>query len=271
MMGKQFARIVEECLHRLDRGEYLPDVLADYPEDAEHLKPLLLVAMASRSMALPVPSQMAQHMGRNQMMAEMDQVGSASASIGDPSHYRAKWWTARLVNALRARGLIRPAPSYRLAMIALLVIFGSGLFFLSASASPGDVLTAFAADIRQVLTIFNKHPSENPPDYFRLINMNGDGNPLFPGNQAAKLALLLDILEEKEKGESLLTIDEEELSTKEDNSSQEVAAVIEDDDQNTMDEDQDPMDDDQDLDDEKIKDKKPKKEKIIIPGDDDDD
>ena len=112
-------------------------------------------------------------------MAEMDQVGFASASIGDSFLYRAQRWIARLVNALRARGLIRPAPSYRLAMISLLVIFGSGWFFLSASASPGNVLTAFAADLRQVLAIFNKHPSENPPDYFGLINMNGDGNPLF--------------------------------------------------------------------------------------------
>jgi len=126
MMGKRFARIVEECLHRLDRGENLPDVLADYPAEAEHLKPLLLVAMASRSMALPVPSQIAQHLGRCQMQAEMDQMGSASDLTGDPFHYRAKRWTTRLVNTLRARGLIRPTPSYRLAMIALLVIFGSG-------------------------------------------------------------------------------------------------------------------------------------------------
>ena len=178
MLSKRFARIVEECLHRLDRGENLPDVLAGYPADAEQLTPLLLVAMASRSMVLPAPSQAAQRLGANQMLAEMDQVGTSIISTGTPLQLRIKNWATRLVNAKRALRLIQPASNYRLAMITMLVIFGSGYFFLSASASPGDFFSAFSSDFQRVLAIFNQSfdgfPIADPASLNQSIKINGN-------------------------------------------------------------------------------------------------
>jgi hypothetical protein len=196
MMGKRFARIVEECLHRLDRGENLPDVLADYPAESEHLKPLLLVAMAGRSMALPVPSQSAQRLGKNQMLSAMDLAGSSSTLKDNPFLQRARLWSTRQVNKLRAQYLIRRAPSYRLAIIGLLVVFGSGLFALSASASPDDLLTAFMADIQGVMDIFNRDPSERSQDFFNLFSFFSDNDPLYTANRGSKVAFQLDYPDE---------------------------------------------------------------------------
>ena len=99
MLGKRFARIVEECLHRLDRGENLPDVLADFPAEAEQLKPLLLVAMASRSMAFPVPSQTARRFGKSQMLLEMEQVASPGTGTDRTLGNTIRGWGTRLMNS----------------------------------------------------------------------------------------------------------------------------------------------------------------------------
>lgn len=201
MLGKRFARIVEECLHRLDRGEDLPDVLADYPAEAEQLKPLLLIAMASRSISLPVPSQTAHSLARDQMLAEMDQASTARIFPGSSLYVRLKGWAAGLIHARRAQLLIQPAPSYRLAMIVLVVVFGSGIFFLSASASPGDLLNAFASDFQQIMAILNWDSPGNTLDAYRLISFYGGDSPPFAPNQKAKVAFQLDELDEDENPE----------------------------------------------------------------------
>lgn len=41
-MAKEFNIILDECIDRLNRGERLESCLADYPEQAEELKPILL-------------------------------------------------------------------------------------------------------------------------------------------------------------------------------------------------------------------------------------
>ena len=201
MMGKRFARVVEECLHRLDRGENLPDILADFPAEAEQLKPLLLVAMASRSMTIPVPSQTAQRLGRNQMLAAMDQVGLPVAPKKVPFHRRVIQGPTRLMNTLRAQALVRQTPSYRLAMIALVVVFGSGLFAVSAFASPVDLLTAFTADIQGIGHIFNRQSSEDSQDFFDLFKIFSDNFSPFPAKQAAKVAFQLDFTDDTNNAE----------------------------------------------------------------------
>ncbi|MFL7813930.1 MAG: hypothetical protein AB8I40_09680, partial [Anaerolineales bacterium] len=62
MISRDFAAAIEECLQRLDRGENLPDVMANFPHMAEKLEPLLLIAMASRAFPVPVPGQTAQRL-----------------------------------------------------------------------------------------------------------------------------------------------------------------------------------------------------------------
>jgi ribonuclease E len=197
MMGRRFSRIVEECLHRLDRGEDLLDVLADYPGEAEQLKPLLLVAMASRSITMPIPSQTAHRLGRNQMLSAMDSVSSSPVSKQAPFYQRARDWSTRTVNNLRAQFLVRPAPSYRLAIIALIVVFGSGFFAFTASASPGDFLNVFSADFQGVMALFDRDSSEEPLDFFSLFSIFSENYGLFFKDQATNLRYQL-----KETGDS---------------------------------------------------------------------
>lgn len=199
MMGKRFARIVEECLHRLDRGENLPDVLLDFPAEAERLKPLLLVAMASRSMAVPIPDPAARIQGRAQMISEMDQAGAGGNLARSGFLAQLQSWVDKVVNASRSRGLLRPTttPSYRLALIALVVIFGSGWFVVSASASPGELFKALTEDIQQVLAFLNRDPSDTPPDYLKLISISEGGASPFTVNRAAKVVFLRDFLDDE--------------------------------------------------------------------------
>jgi hypothetical protein len=197
MLGNRFARIVEECLHRLDRGEYLPDILADFPAEAEQLKPLLLVAMASRSMILPRPDQSAQRLGKNQMFSEMDQSNPSTISSTPSALRKLERWVTGVLNARRAQLLIQPAPSYRLAIIALVVVFGSGLFFFSAFASPGNFISSIRSDFQQILAFMNIDPIEGSANGSRKIFIYGGDNSSLAPNPKAKGALLLDVQEDQ--------------------------------------------------------------------------
>lgn len=138
----RFSTILEECLQRLDRGEDLPELLGDYPALADELKPLLLVAMASRAFPVPVPCQTAQRLGRNQMLAEMNALEIKKAFRKRATIPASSRLIGGLVSFARRRGYNRLAYSYRLAMVSLVLVLSGGYFTISASASsqPGDLL-----------------------------------------------------------------------------------------------------------------------------------
>ncbi|MEJ2413403.1 MAG: hypothetical protein P8Y34_10495, partial [Anaerolineales bacterium] len=140
-MKNRFSAVVEESLQRLDRGENLPDVLADYPAQAGQLESLLLVAMASRAFPVPVPGQTAQRLGRNQMLAEMAELEGKGALRKKPAAPFASRWVSRLAGALRRMGYNKLAYSSRLAMVSLVLILSGSFLTLNASASsqPGDL------------------------------------------------------------------------------------------------------------------------------------
>ncbi|MEJ2448190.1 MAG: hypothetical protein P8Y37_09675 [Anaerolineales bacterium] len=140
-MKIRFSAVVEESLQRLDRGENLPDVLADYPAQAGQLESLLLVAMASRAFPVPVPGQTAQRLGRNQMLAEMAELEGKGALRKKPAAPFASRWVSRLAGALRRMGYNKLAYSSRLAMVSLVLILSGSFLTLNASASsqPGDL------------------------------------------------------------------------------------------------------------------------------------
>lgn len=163
MRGRHFSTILEECLQRLDRGESLPDLLAENPGLVEQLKPLLLVAMASRSFPVPVPSQTAQRLGRNQMLAEMNALEIKKAFRKKPTIPAASRVLGGLVRAARSRGLTQMAFSYRLAMVVLVLALSGGYFTINASASsqPGDLLYSLRLGLLragQALSIVHEEP-----------------------------------------------------------------------------------------------------------------
>jgi AcrR family transcriptional regulator len=134
MLGQRFTEIVEDCLQRLDQGEDLMDILADYPEYLERLKPLLLVAMASRALPVPIPNQTAKRMGKLNLLAEMAQVeeqAGFSKTLQIPATAR---FFGGLVSSIRSTGLTAPAPKFRLLLVALIFVFGAGFYTLNVSA-----------------------------------------------------------------------------------------------------------------------------------------
>ena len=174
MRERRFSTTLEDCLQRLDRGESLPDLLGDYPELADQLKPLLLVAMASRSFPVPVPNQTAQRLGRNQMLAEMNALEIKKAFRKKTTIPAASRWVGGFVKVVRARGFNRLAYSYRLAMVSLVLILSGGYFTIGASASsqPGDLLYNLKLGLQRVglSYIYEEPPGEAdqplliPPD-----------------------------------------------------------------------------------------------------------
>lgn len=197
MMGRDFTKIVDECLHRLDRGEDLPGVLADHPLYADRLKPLLLVAMASRAIEPPAPNQIAHQMGKNQMLAEMDQMGSPAYYKDQLGYSRLKTWLQTLLNTSRSRTLIGPLPGYRMAAAALVLALGLGLIGVSVSASnmPGGMLGSFASDLRQALAMFSLS-ADDPNGEYGLVSFFTGGDLYLGGDRAAKVAFLVDLAEE---------------------------------------------------------------------------
>jgi hypothetical protein len=136
----------------LDQGEDLPDLLADFPDQAQQLQPLLLVAMASRTFPLPIPSQTAQRLGRNHMLAEINQLERKESLRKTATIPAVSRVMGRLASAVRAGGFTRLAYSYRLASVLLVLILSGGFFTLNASASsqPGDFLYALKLRLEQV-------------------------------------------------------------------------------------------------------------------------
>jgi hypothetical protein len=165
MRERSFSVILDSCLQRLDQGENLPDLLADFPELADQLKPLLLVAMASRAFPVPLPSQTAQRLGRNQMLAEMNRLEIKKAFRYRPAVPLASRWIGGLAGAIRDLGFTHLAYNYRLAMVSLVLVLSGGFFTLSASAAsqPGDVLYPLRLGMQRaglVLPYQNEDPGE---------------------------------------------------------------------------------------------------------------
>ncbi len=186
MRDRSFAAIVEDCLQRLDRGESLPDLLADFPDLADQLKPLLLVAMASRAFAIPVPGQTAQRLGRNQMLAEMNRLENKKAFRKKSVIPPVSRWAGYLVSAARSRGFTRLAHSHRLAMVSLVLILSGGFFTLSASASsqPGDLFYKIRLGLERAGLVLQERymiPHLEEPVEFRPVSWEMSG--LFSDHQ----------------------------------------------------------------------------------------
>jgi hypothetical protein len=190
MKNRSLSILIEDCLRRLDQGESLPDLLSDYPDQAHQLQPLLLVAMASRAFPLPKPSQSAQRLGRNQMLAEMNRIEIKQAFRKKAAIPPVSTMLGNLSSALRAGGFTRLAYSYRLASVFLVLILSGGFFTLNASASsqPGDFLYSLKLRLEQAgLTVSyaEEEASQLPPQpwEFGYVVWALEGVPDFFGDQ----------------------------------------------------------------------------------------
>ena len=131
MMKRKFDKIIEDCLSRMDQGESLMEILSVYPELADQIKPLMLVAMLGRALPHPVPGYTALRLGKNELLAEMASMQSEGAFLKPkPAAPPRENLVDRLAGSLK-----QLQPAYRLAMLSLVIIMAGGFFTLSASAS----------------------------------------------------------------------------------------------------------------------------------------
>ena len=160
MKEGRFEDLLEICLNRLDRGENLPDILKSYPSLETRLKPMLLVAMLSRALPQPAPRHTSIRTGMNHLLVEMDKIQAAGGFRKvkpEPTRDRIlERWLESIPNPFspdRTGGL---SPSYRLAIITLVLVMGGSFLTLSASASgfSGNVFNNLKRGLERVRSVF---------------------------------------------------------------------------------------------------------------------
>ena len=162
-IGKLSAYL-DECLYRLDRGEDLLEVLEDYPEHSERLKSLLLVAMASRTFPMPVPSHTAMREANNLMLEEMNDLEEKKSFRKSERIPALTQLLGGLASTLRAGGYLRLAPSYRLAMITLALFISGGFLTINTAASDrsGNLIKDFRSGFEQLQVVFTNSVADAP-------------------------------------------------------------------------------------------------------------
>jgi hypothetical protein len=116
--------LFEECLKRLNAGAELEEVLADYPHQADELRPMLLAALKLQQISGELkPSQSAQMRSRAQFLTAAARMASTSQKQG----FRFSLFHLRLA----------ASSAIVIGILAAVLILGTG--FASADALPGDV------------------------------------------------------------------------------------------------------------------------------------
>ena len=95
-MAKEFDVILDECIDRLNHGETLESCLADYPEQADQLKPVLLAVTRVKDTLTFTPSDNALRSGRQRLYAALDKKHQPGFWQRTFSH-RAVWVTVAAV------------------------------------------------------------------------------------------------------------------------------------------------------------------------------
>lgn len=116
---REFDDLLEECLGRVLRGEPVEQCLADYPEHAPRLQPLLLTALETRQAAAIRPRPEFRERARYQFQAALRDM--------EPKEHRGFFsWQPRWVTAV-------------VAIFAVLII-GSGTVAAAGNSLPGEPL-----------------------------------------------------------------------------------------------------------------------------------
>jgi hypothetical protein len=130
-------------------------------------------------------------------MAQMEGEEVFRKSPRIPSQAR---FFGNLVSSLRSTGLTRPVPNFRLAMAALIMVFGAGFYTLNASAGgySGEFINYLTSSYQYVLEVLSFDFTESgdlPFGQFHFFSGRGLG---FDNQVAQKAALFLDIENEED-------------------------------------------------------------------------
>ena len=79
-MVNDFDKILDECIERLNRGESPETCIADYPEHAEQLEPLLRVVQQTQQAYSFVPSASARQAARHRFDNRLEELRQKQAA-----------------------------------------------------------------------------------------------------------------------------------------------------------------------------------------------
>lgn len=145
-MNDNFETLLDECLLRLRRGESLESCLADHPDQAKALRPLLVVSVGVSGLPHPQARPEAYRAGREKMLAAYQAQALLTAPNPPVSTSGFTRYTRRVFQFLQFLFLGKERTpmklAYRLAIDLVIVSLMVGTLAVNASASslPGDNL-----------------------------------------------------------------------------------------------------------------------------------
>lgn len=116
---------LEICLQEIEKGRELESILAQHPDLADELRPILQTAIKARSVTTPEPTSDVQRRGRARVMQRAAELREAKIALRKP--------VVRVIPIFQ-----RFALSFTLLLI--LMLSGTGIVNASSSALPGESL-----------------------------------------------------------------------------------------------------------------------------------
>jgi len=140
-MEQRLEQLLDECLSQLNTGQAdLETILAEHPEHAERLRPLLRVALAVRQTPQPTPSRAAKAAGRQRLLV--------AAARKRQQREAARRGVRRYLDGLagflnwisQPNQPLRRAVVYAMAVMLVLVVMGAGVTQVAARSLPDTPL-----------------------------------------------------------------------------------------------------------------------------------
>ncbi|MDA1128602.1 MAG: DUF5667 domain-containing protein [Chloroflexi bacterium] len=174
--------IVEDCLELLRQGRSLKECLAQYPDDAAELEPMLRVAVSAQSdLAATLPSS-ARTRIRDRVMSEWDRQHQPSR------------WNLRIPSFLSGWAL-SPRVAFATAILVLaLTLGGLGTTTAAANTVPGDVLYPVKEFREGVQLWFARSPEAKVEMYTSLVKERVDEVSKIAAQDQADVAAISDAL-----------------------------------------------------------------------------
>jgi hypothetical protein len=134
-VSQDFESLLDECLNRIKSGADIEACLADYPDAADELRPLLRLAIKVRSLKeVPPRSSAAMATGRQRFLQQAAVMREEAET--SPLASLREWWASLFqIGPAMARGLATTL----LVVLLLVASLGGGAWAVSAHSLPGDL------------------------------------------------------------------------------------------------------------------------------------
>ena len=133
-MGTTFDDIFNECIERMARGEPIESCLADYPDHAEELKPLLMTSQSALSLSSIEATREFKEAARSRVLKAVYEQGSSKGTMS---------WLPAMSRRFKAWATVAAA-------LVLVIGFGAGTVQASSNSLPGDTLYSVKQTIEKV-------------------------------------------------------------------------------------------------------------------------